>query len=100
MKRNLRALTDDLRTKPAPAAPPPVDPAAPAPKVRADRADKKLIAAHFNRDTARLLKVLAAEEETTVAHLLAEALEMLFRKYHRPLPASLGVQLAGGEPEA
>lgn len=86
------------------APPPPVSaPAAPAPRVRAPRAPKpkpdqepnaskfyrpsrdgqRLIAGHFDPKIAKQLKLLAAEEETTVQALLEEALNLLFVKKGR-----------------
>jgi hypothetical protein len=47
---------------------------------RPSRAGKRLIGGHFPPDTAKHLKILAAEEETSVQALLEEALELLFVK--------------------
>jgi hypothetical protein len=50
---------------------------------RPSREGRKLIAGHFPPKTAKQLKILAAEEETTVQALLEEALELLFVKKGR-----------------
>lgn len=48
------------------------------------RSDRVLVAGHFAKEVQRALRIIAAEEETTVQALLAEALNMLFAKRHRP----------------
>jgi hypothetical protein len=50
---------------------------------RSSREGRKLIAGHFPLKTAKQLKILAAEEDTTVQALLEEALELLFVKKGR-----------------
>lgn len=47
---------------------------------RPSREGRRLIAGHFDPKIAKQLKMLAAEEETTVQALLEEALELLFVK--------------------
>ena len=47
---------------------------------RPSREGRKLIAGHFSLKTAKQLKILAAEEDTTVQALLEEALDLLFVK--------------------
>jgi hypothetical protein len=47
---------------------------------RPSRSGQKLIAGHFDPKVAKQLKLLAAEEETTVQALLGEALDLLFLK--------------------
>ena len=47
---------------------------------RPSRAGQRLIAGHFDPKVAKQLKLLAAEEETTVQSLLEEALDLLFVK--------------------
>jgi hypothetical protein len=47
---------------------------------RPSRSGQKLIAGHFHPKVAKQLKLLAAEEETTVQALLGEALDLLFVK--------------------
>lgn len=65
----------DSETRTVPAA---------APKFhRPSREGRKLIAGHFDPKVAKQLKLLAAEEETTVQALLEEALDLLFLKKGR-----------------
>ena len=47
---------------------------------RPSREGRKLVAGHFDPKVAKQLKLLAAEEETTVQALLEEALDLLFVK--------------------
>lgn len=67
----------------APAAPPrAAEP--PAPKAAAgSRQGTKLIGGHFAPEVSTQLRILAAEEGTTVQSLLAEALDDLFVKKGR-----------------
>lgn len=44
------------------------------------RVGKKLVAGHFEPQIARQLRILAAQEDTTVQSLLEEALNLLFVK--------------------
>lgn len=50
------------------------------PKKTSSRSNTRLIAGHFDPVIAKQLRMLAAEEETTVQQLLAEALDLLFVK--------------------
>jgi hypothetical protein len=50
---------------------------------RPSREGRRLIAGHFDPKIAKQLKLLAAEEETTVQSLLEQALELLFVKKGR-----------------
>ena len=45
------------------------------------RVGKKIISGHFEPATARQLKQLALDNQTSVQALLAEALDLLFAKY-------------------
>jgi hypothetical protein len=47
---------------------------------RPSRSGKRLIGGHFPPDVAKHLKILAAEEGTSVQALLEEALDLLFVK--------------------
>ena len=49
-------------------------------QVAPSRAGKKLIAGHFSPETAKAMKRLAVEDDTTVQALLGEAMELLFKK--------------------
>lgn len=44
----------------------------------------RLIAGHFEHAVSHQLRIIAAEEEVTIQALLAEALDLLFRKRGRP----------------
>lgn len=48
------------------------------------RVQKRQVAGWFSDDAARQLRVLAAEEDTTLQALLTEALNDLFRKRGKP----------------
>lgn len=66
---------------PAPVAPPSVPSSDKPTKFhRPSREGRKLIAGHFDPKVAKQIKLLAAEEETTVQALLEEALDLLFVK--------------------
>jgi hypothetical protein len=55
-----------------------------APAVAPIRRGKRLIAAHFDPAVARQLKMVAADEETTIQALLTEALNDFFIKRGKP----------------
>lgn len=48
------------------------------------REGRKLVAGHFDPKVAKKLKVLAAEEESTIQALLEEAIDLLFIKKGLP----------------
>ena len=85
-RNSLQAVLD----RQAHAAPPPAAaatrarPIVPEPQTdkffRPSREGRRLIAGHFDPKVAKQLKLLAAEEDTTVQALLEEALELLFVK--------------------
>lgn len=50
---------------------------------RPSRVGTKLVAGHFDPKIARQLRIIAAEEDTTVQALLEEALDLLFVKKGR-----------------
>ncbi|MFC4734936.1 ribbon-helix-helix domain-containing protein [Salipiger abyssi] len=58
-------------------------PAPPSKNQRPSRVGTKLIAGHFDPKIARQLRIIAAEEDTTVQALLEEALDLLFVKKGR-----------------
>lgn len=53
------------------------------------RQGRRLIGAHFAPEVQTALKVIAAEESTTVQDLLAEAINTIFAKRHKPQIAGL-----------
>lgn len=61
-------------------APTPISEAAPAKPASGGRQGTKLIGGHFAPEVSTQLRILAAEEGTTVQSLLAEALDDLFVK--------------------
>ena len=85
--RKRRSLDDQLaqRNEPAlqPAAAPPHTP---KPQVKLNsqpgsRSGKKAISGFFEKEVAKQLKVLAAQNDRTVQGLMGEALNLLFEKY-------------------
>lgn len=44
------------------------------------RASTKLVGGHFNPEVSRQLRLIAAEEDTTIQALLGEAIDLLFVK--------------------
>ena len=67
----------------APAVSTPISEAASAKSAPTGRQGTKLIGGHFAPEVSTQLRILAAEEGTTVQKLLAEALEDLFVKKGR-----------------
>lgn len=57
-----------------------VPPVEPGKFQRPSREGRRLIAGHFDPKVAKQIKLLAAEEDTTVQALLEEALDLLFVK--------------------
>ena len=68
---------------PSPQPPGPAQAARKPKPRRPSRVGTKLIAGHFAPKVARQLRVIAAEEDTTVQALLEEALDLLFVKKGR-----------------
>lgn len=66
-------------------APPPAVAPAPAPAARTTpaRAGKRLVAGHFDPKVAKALRLIAAEEDTTIQALLEEAIDLLLVKKGR-----------------
>jgi hypothetical protein len=61
-----------------------VDPAAGNPHFRPGRANKSNVTGYFEAAVKRQLRLLAAENDTTIQALLAEALNDLFAKHGKP----------------
>jgi hypothetical protein len=76
----LQAVLDQQATTAAPAAAPSGPPHSARNYNRPSRSGKRLIGGHFPPEVAKHLKILAAEEETSVQALLEEALDLLFVK--------------------
>jgi len=51
---------------------------------RQDRQDKRQVAGFFSPECAKQLRMLAAEEDTTVQDLLKEALNLMFSAHGKP----------------
>lgn len=78
------------RGAPRTAAPAPVAEAAPPPTKRtASRDGRVLVGGFFSPEVQTALKVLAAEERTTLQALLTEAINTVFAKRGRPEIAGL-----------
>jgi hypothetical protein len=63
--------------------PAPVDEGPRESATRPSREGKRLIAGHFDPKVAKHLRILAAEEDTSIQALLEEALDLLFVKKGR-----------------
>ena len=61
------------------------------------RAGRVLIGGHFAPEVQTELKVLAAQERTTVQQLVAEGLNAVFARRHKPQIAALSPQPATNE---
>ena len=78
--------TEDVAAKPASD----IEEAAGAPKKRAavrgrqDRSDKRQIAGFFSPECAKQLRMLAAEQDTTVQELIRDGLNLMFQKHGKP----------------
>jgi len=86
---SLQAMLDRAKAAPEPQEPPKARDKAIAAKRPANestaarkpgRADTKLIGGHFAPEVSTQLRIIAAEEGTTIQSLLAEALDDLFTK--------------------
>lgn len=66
--------------------PPPIQQAQRVPQTRAGT---KLVGGHFAKEVSAALKVIAAENDTTVQDLIAEAINGIFAKYNKPQIATL-----------
>lgn len=80
----LQAMLDRAKAgSDTPAVPAPISETASAKPVSGGRQGTKLIGGHFAPEVSTQLRILAAEEGTTVQRLLAEALDDLFVKKGR-----------------
>ena len=89
--KNLKALVDEPAEAPATAA---LTRNNEPKRERPDRAGQRLIAAHFDGDTFKNFKILCAEQGATTQAMVSEAIELLFRKYHKPITPLLTAQVA------
>ena len=99
--RNVMQAVLDRAAQPPPPLPEPVKPMAsrrplgarpPAKAIhdRPSRRNTKLIGGHFPPELARQLRMLAAEEDTTIQALLEEAIKLLLTKKARGQLGSAG----------
>jgi len=58
-------------------------------RVSSSRAGRVLVGGHFAPEVQTALKVIAAEERTTVQALLAEGINTVFAKRHKPEIAAI-----------
>ena len=80
----LQAMLDRAKAgSDTPTAPAPISEAASVKPASSGRQGTKLIGGHFAPEVSTQLRILAAEEGTTVQRLLAEALDDLFVKKGR-----------------
>lgn len=91
--RNLKALVDE----PTPPAPEPTSTAAMTRngmprRARTDREGQRLIAAYFDAEIFKSFKILCAEQGATTQAMVSEAMELLFKKYHKPITKELTEQ--------
>ena len=75
-------------TKPKELGPAPSEQNRPALRVPS-RVGTKLVGGHFAEDVSVALKVIAAENRTTVQKLLAEGINAVFAKYQKPQIADI-----------
>jgi len=61
-----------------------VEPAAPASRAGSARSGRVLVGGHFASEVQRALRIIAAEEGTTVQALLAEGINTVFAKRGKP----------------
>ena len=100
----MQAVLDRAAQQPPPALPEPANPApavatprrpgarsvAKAAPGRSSRQNTKLIGGHFRPELARQLRMLAAEEDTTIQALLEEAIQLLLTMKARAELGSAG----------
>jgi len=77
--------------------PKPVVTNAPAKAVPPSRIGRVLIGGHFAPEVQTELKVLAAQERTSVQALIAEGIDAVFARRHKAQIAALTPQHAGNE---
>jgi hypothetical protein len=69
-----------------------VAPASAAKPVPPSRLGRVLIGGHFAPEVQTALKILAAEERTSIQALLAEGLDAVFARRHKPQISGLAAQ--------
>ena len=81
LERQATAVAPSQESAPLPTAPP--QPAKSEKFYRPSRAGRRFLGGHFPPPVVRQMKMLAAEEDTTVQALLEEAIDLLFVKKGR-----------------
>jgi len=87
MKASLKQLArgQEPQTPQEQTAPPPPRTS----RIAATRTDTRQVSAHFNPEVARTVKLIAVEQDKDVQEVLAEALNMLFSRYGKPIRIEL-----------
>jgi len=62
---------------------------------RPDRAGQRLIAGYVDPETFKSFKILSAEQGATTQAMVSQAIELLFKKYHKPVTEQLAEQARG-----
>jgi hypothetical protein len=60
-------------------------PTGPAHRTAQTRKDTRQVGGHFKPEVAKTLRLIAAEQDKHVQEILAEALNMIFAKYGKPI---------------
>ena len=63
--------------------------AAPAYRTAQTRTDTRQVSGHFKADVAQTLKLIAVEQDRDIQEILAEALNMVFERYGKPVRAEV-----------
>lgn len=53
------------------------------------RTDTRQVSGHFKADVAQTLKLIAVEQDRDIQEILAEALNMVFERYGKPVRAAV-----------
>ena len=53
------------------------------------RTDTRQVSGHFKADVAQTLKLIAVEQDRDIQEILAEALNMVFERYGKPVRAEV-----------
>lgn len=98
-----QGLKQSRQSEPATAVTAPAEAAAPASAGRSvppSRAGRVLIGGHFVPEVQTALKIVAAEERTSVQALLAEGINAVFARRHKPQIATLSAAVASERQDA
>ncbi len=84
-KASLKSLVDGAAPKETPPIKEEVPPPAPSYRTAKTRSDTRQIGGHFPPEVAQTLRLIAVEQDKDVQEMLAEALNMLFTRYGKPV---------------